>query len=158
MLLDRLNKNRTLILIYSVFGCQAVRLRRERAQSLIEFAVIFPILVLMLAGIVEIGFLYYTSYTLENASREGARFAVALEDLVENDTRVLDRVDNLLSASSFFSEFIGSTTNNGITDCNVSDQVTVNVSGTYNFVALRLLGLTNISLSFPTSMRYELCE
>lgn len=144
--------------INSVPSCQPVRLRRERAQSLVEFAMIFPILVLMLAGITEIGFLYYTSYTVENASREGARIAVTLEDLVANDARVLNRVDNLIPASRFFNGFIGSATNNGISNCNVTDQVTVTVSGNYNFVALRLLGLTSIHLSFPTSMRYELCD
>jgi Flp pilus assembly protein TadG len=137
---------------------QPIRLHRERAQSLVEFAMIFPILVLMLAGIMEIGFLYYASYTVENASREGARIAVTLEDLVANDARVLDRVDNLIPASSFFSGFVGNTTNNGITDCDTNDEVTVTVSGNYNFVSLKLLGLTSIHLSFPTSMRYELCE
>ena len=130
---------------------------RERAQSLVEFAIIFPILLLMLAGITEIGFLYYASYTVENASREGARIAVTLEDLEANDDRVVLRVDNLIPSTPFFSGFT-SVTNNGITDCSVNDEVTVTVAGTYNFVALRLLGLTNINLSFPTSMRYEICD
>lgn len=131
---------------------------RERAQSLVEFAFIFPILLLFLAGITEIGFMYYTSYTIENASREGARIAVTLEDLDSNDARVLLRVEDLIPATGFFSGFHGGITNNGISDCSVNDEVTVVVSGNYNFIALRLLGLTSIPLSFPTSMRYELCD
>lgn len=130
---------------------------RERAQSLVEFAIIFPILLLFLAGITEIGFMYYTSYTIENASREGARIAVTLEDLVANDARVVLRVEDLIPSTAFFSGFTN-ISNNGITDCSVNDEVTVTVAGNYNFIALRLLGLTSISLSFPTSMRYELCN
>lgn len=134
------------------------RQKSERAQSLVEFAMIFPILVIMLAGITEIGFMYYASYTIENASREGARVAVTLEDLVANDARVLDRVDDLIPGTRFFTGFIGHTTNNAITNCATTDQVTVTVSGTYNFVAMKLIGLTSIPLSFPTTMRYELCD
>lgn len=130
--------------------------RREGGQSLVEFAIIFPILLLMLAGITEIGFMYYASYTIENASREGARIAVTLDDLAANDGRVVLRVQNLIPSTAFFSGF-NSITNNGITDCSVNDEVTVTVAGNYNFVSLRLLGLTNINLSFPTTMRYELC-
>ncbi len=131
--------------------------RGERGQSLVEFAVLFPILLLMLAGIAEIGFMYITAYTVENASREGARMAVTLNTLETNDARVIGRVEDLIPATGFYTGFHGGTTNNGISDCSINDQVTVTVTGNYNFVALKLLGLTSIQLSFPTTMRYELC-
>jgi Flp pilus assembly protein TadG len=55
------------------------RLRRgnsERGAELIELALIFPILALMFAGIVEFGILFQRYLVVSNAAREGARIAV----------------------------------------------------------------------------------
>jgi len=50
------------------------RRSRERGQSMVEMALTFPILLLVLAGTVEIG-IYYNNYlTLVDATRESARF------------------------------------------------------------------------------------
>jgi len=131
---------------------------RERGQSLLEFAIIFMILILMLAGITEIGFLYVTMHTVQNASREGARIAVTLDDLAANDARVLGRVEALIPATDFYAGFHGGTTVNAIADCAVNDEVTVVVTGDYDFVVMDLVGLTTLDLSFPTTMRYERCD
>jgi Flp pilus assembly protein TadG len=55
----------------------AARMRREerRGQALVEFALVFPILVLILLGIFEVGRLVFAYNTLGNAAREGARVA-----------------------------------------------------------------------------------
>ncbi len=47
-------------------------LRREQAQSLVEFALLLPFLLLLLLGTVEIGRSFRTYITLTNAAREGA--------------------------------------------------------------------------------------
>lgn len=41
-----------------------------------EFAIIFPVLLLILAGIVDLGNAFFTELRLANAAREGARAAV----------------------------------------------------------------------------------
>ena len=46
----------------------------EKGTSIVEFAVIFPLLFLLIFGIVEFGVLMYDKAILTNASREGARF------------------------------------------------------------------------------------
>jgi len=53
-----------------------VRLRSQRSQALIEFALVSPVLLLLLFGVVDLGraILYYD--TLNHAAREGARAAV----------------------------------------------------------------------------------
>ena len=51
---------------------------RHRGQSLVEFALILPTMLLMLVGLIDFGFLFYTNMTLEYASREGARVGSAL--------------------------------------------------------------------------------
>jgi Flp pilus assembly protein TadG len=45
---------------------------------MIEFALILPILLLFLFGIIEISILYSDQYVLNSASREGARYGIAL--------------------------------------------------------------------------------
>jgi Flp pilus assembly protein TadG len=55
----------------------ATRIRQggRRGQALVEFALIFPVLVLLLLGIFEVGRLVFAYNTLGNAAREGARVA-----------------------------------------------------------------------------------
>ena len=43
-------------------------------QSLVEFALIIPILLLLVMGALELGRLFYIKVTLHNAAREGAYY------------------------------------------------------------------------------------
>jgi Flp pilus assembly protein TadG len=59
---------------------QRKRRRGDRGQSLVEFALVIPLFLLILFGILEFGFLLYSRITLINATREGARTAVTQVD------------------------------------------------------------------------------
>lgn len=48
----------------------------ERGSQLIEFALVFPMLLLVMLGIIDFGFLFQRYEVLTNAAREGARVAV----------------------------------------------------------------------------------
>jgi hypothetical protein len=48
---------------------------RERGQSMVEMALAFPILLIMLVGAIEIGMYYNTYLTLVDATREAARYS-----------------------------------------------------------------------------------
>lgn len=50
--------------------------RSERGAELIEFALVFPLLLLVVLGIVDFGFLFQRLEVVTNAAREGARIAV----------------------------------------------------------------------------------
>jgi TadE-like protein len=50
--------------------------RRTRGQSLTEFALILPLLILLLMGILDFGRAIFAFNTLSNAAREGARVAI----------------------------------------------------------------------------------
>lgn len=52
--------------------------RRQRGQSIAEFALILPVLAAMLAATLEFGLAFDADMALETASREGARVAAAL--------------------------------------------------------------------------------
>jgi len=48
---------------------------REKGSVIIEMAIVIPVLLLMLAGIIDLGMLYWEKEVLTNAAREGARAA-----------------------------------------------------------------------------------
>ena len=50
----------------------------ERGQSLVEMAIVLPLLLLILAGAVDLGRAFNNYIIVTNASREGARFASRL--------------------------------------------------------------------------------
>ena len=52
------------------------KLRSESGASAVEFALLLPVLMLILFGIIEFGFALYKQAVLTNASREGARLGI----------------------------------------------------------------------------------
>ena len=62
------------------------RLKSQRGAELIEFALVFPLLLLVLLGIVDFGILFQRYEVLTNATREGARIAI-LPGYVEADVQ-----------------------------------------------------------------------
>ena len=49
--------------------------RSEKGQAMVEMALVLPILLLLVGGIVDFGWLFYNKLALNNAAREGARYA-----------------------------------------------------------------------------------
>jgi len=67
----------------------AQRRERNSGQELVEFAIVFPVLMLLLLGIIEFGRIVYSYNAISNAAREGARLAI----LPANQDEILDVVD-----------------------------------------------------------------
>jgi hypothetical protein len=61
----------------------------QRSQALIEFALVSPVLLLLLFGIVDIGRAVFYFDTLNHAAREGARAAVRASGQLPRNTDVL---------------------------------------------------------------------
>ena len=53
-----------------------LRILSERGAELIEFALVLPLLMLVILGIVDFGFVFQRLEVVTNAAREGARIAV----------------------------------------------------------------------------------
>jgi hypothetical protein len=53
-----------------------MRRRRRRAQALVEFALVAPFFIVALLSLIEFGRAIYTIQILNNAAREGARYAI----------------------------------------------------------------------------------
>lgn len=55
--------------------------RKKRGAAIIEFAVLLPLLLIIVFGIIEFGFLWLQSHYIANAAREGARIAAKLPEV-----------------------------------------------------------------------------
>lgn len=114
--------------------------RRQSGTALVEFAIVLPLLLLLLFGIVEFGLILYDKAVITNATREAARAGI-----VYNPTS-----PNYLAASTIQSNATSNVTKNLIslgsngtpsasvpTGCsNTGDALTVTVSYTYTGLAL----------------------
>lgn len=64
----------------------------ERGASLVEFAVVLPLFLILLFGIIEVGWLFAQQVEVRNAAREGARLAVVdYSDAATMRSEVCDR-------------------------------------------------------------------
>ncbi|WP_296710270.1 TadE family protein [Eubacterium sp.] len=103
------------------------RLKGEKGQDIVEFALVLPILALLLFGIIDYGWIFFNEARIGNAAREGARFAVmnykeaeaskgALTTEAYLKTQVEDNVkdvlpDNLKSPGANLTVTVGKITN-----------------------------------------------
>lgn len=63
-------------------------MNKKKGQALVEFAIILPILIFILAGIIEFGMMLNSYLTIQNASREGARYGI----MGANDSEIIQIV------------------------------------------------------------------
>jgi Flp pilus assembly protein TadG len=56
--------------------------RRNRGNTIVEFALTLPIFILLVIGIVEFGYYFFVQHTLQYATREGMRLALVGRQLV----------------------------------------------------------------------------
>lgn len=78
------------------FTRQGLRAYRERGQALVETAITLPLLLLLLMGIMEFGWYFYNQMSVENGSREGARYAIVNSDSSTLTADVADLVEGIV--------------------------------------------------------------
>jgi|SRR6478609_1199642 len=122
--------------------------RTDRGASAVEFAIVLPVLFLVIAGIVDFGRYFFTQIQVTNAAREGARAAVVLPNPAATDmTAITQRA--LAGVAG-----VPSTAATVLTTCpaaspsNASVRVTANFSWIVMGPAIRLVG-GNWGLSGP---------
>lgn len=83
-------------------GLVRARDRRRRGAAVVEFAVILPLLLTVLFGIIEYGWVFMIRQTLQTAAREGCRVAV-LATSVDPYTDVINRVADVMAPTGLTS-------------------------------------------------------
>ncbi len=104
----------------------AGRCRSERGAELIEFAIVFPVLMLIVAGIADFGMMFRSLEVITNASREGARVGV-LPAYAAADIEA--RVDAYMAASGLAGDDYTVT---------VTDETVATPAGTFTARAVNL--------------------
>lgn len=135
---------------------------REKGASVVEFALVLPVLMMILFGIIEFSFILYDKAIVTNASREGARRGIVFRGIdsgvptVDITGTVADYCANYL-VSLGNSSAASATTVTG--NCAVpGSSLTVTVSYPYSFLVLPnfVSSITgNIILDGTTVMRCE---
>ena len=110
------------------------RWRSERGAELIEFAIVAPILIFIIAGLVDFGMMFRTYEAVTNAAREGARVGV-LPGYDAPDVQA--RVDAYLAAAGLTGTRTTYVTNQTVaTPAGTFAARSVNVQYVYQFAVL----------------------
>lgn len=132
------------------------RLRRDdRGVSSVEFALVLPLLLICLFGVIELGLAWYTKQVITNASREGARAGIVYTEPKMSGSEIQAVVQNYLNNAGFTQPVTISVTGAG---GDSGDQLTVTVSHAYQFNVLPgfVSGVAgNINIDSTTVMRHE---
>jgi TadE-like protein len=75
------------------------RHRGERSQALIEFALVSPVLLLLLFGVIDLGRAIFYYDTLQHAATEGARTAVRASNQLPTNADVLNAVRSQMAGA-----------------------------------------------------------
>ena len=71
-------------------------MKKENGQSAVEFALVLPILLLIVCGILDFGWLFYNQLSVENACREGARVGCVNSQDAQLTQIVTNKVEAIL--------------------------------------------------------------
>ncbi|MCG2621615.1 pilus assembly protein [Arthrobacter sp. I2-34] len=102
-------------------------LRREHGAAAVEFALVLPILLLVVIGIAEFGRAFFTEISLAQAAREGARVMALTQDSGQATAAAI-------TAAPGLNPVLGSGNITMPSTCTEGSQVTVTVS--YSLTAL----------------------
>ena len=69
--------------------------RREGGQSAVELALTLPLLLLLICGMIEMGWLASTRLVLDNITREGVRAGIVATSASANTTAVTSRINGM---------------------------------------------------------------
>jgi Flp pilus assembly protein TadG len=83
----------------SVFRRPPVR-KRSRGQGLVEFALVVPIFMLIVGGIIQFGIIFWGQNTLNQIVRDAGRYAVTEKDcLPASNTDIQNKITSLASGT-----------------------------------------------------------
>ena len=82
---------------FQIFNAERTK-RAKRAQAIVEFMLVVPILLMLLYGIIEVGRLIFIFASVANASRQAARYGAASGEI--NDTAFYQDCDGIRAVAN----------------------------------------------------------
>ena len=130
------------------------KLRSESGASAVEFALLLPVLMMVLFGIIEFGMALYRQAILTNASREGARLGIVQSIPAITTAAINGAIDTYLNNAGITP---GSVSRVIIPGAVTGAPVRVTLTLPYTFAVLPNLTsvVPTINLVARTEMRHE---
>jgi Flp pilus assembly protein TadG len=125
---------------------------REKGQDLVEYALVLPVLLLLIAAIMWFAMLVFSKFTIANAAREGARTGVVYYETED------ERIAAMTAAVLDRALALGLTTDN--LTITFPEERMLRVEVTYDYQLLsglsQALGINNtVTLHTTVTMRME---
>lgn len=76
-----------------------LRQRRERGATIVEFAIVFPLIIMLVMGVAEFSLAFKDWLTINHASREGARAGATAADDISADIQVLTAIEQAVTGA-----------------------------------------------------------
>ena len=129
----------------------------QRGVAAVEFAIVLPILAILLIGIIEFGIVLYNKQVVTNATREGVRAAINPDPKLDESqikNIVVDSASDMLLSTLSVGDVTVTSSNNDFETREFPHNVIVNVTYEHNFLIPGFLGLgTSTNISSRTLMR-----
>jgi hypothetical protein len=125
---------------------------RNKGQTVVEVALIFPLLVLLVGAAIDWGLLLFVSHIVQNAVQEGARWAVTRADIKQSE--IMTQVNDKIPETPLFEEFRNSVS----VSCAVSGGkpfIIVQANGTFRYNFMSLIGFNATTITRRARMQYE---
>ena len=138
----------------AIWGALGRTWMHERGQSLVEFAIILPVMLLLVLGTIDLGMGFKTYIGLTNAAREGVRWiSIHPSDKVGAQNRIASESMRIGLESSVFAEggYVVSFSPDKSSYA-AGDKVTVNVDYDYEMLFGTITGLPKIAFTASSTM------
>jgi len=122
--------------------------KKESGQALVELALVMPLLMLLILGMIEFGWILNGKITITSAAREGARIAVIYESAAMASTAVQSAVSKSSESSSL----------SGVTSVTIFDEIKGSAIVNVNAKIKPIVGFfysEDVNLSAKAEMRIE---
>jgi Flp pilus assembly protein TadG len=110
----------------------------QKGTSAVEFAIVLPLLMVFVFGIIEFGLVFYNKAMVTNASREAARAGIVYRDPPLTVAEIQSVVDDYCGGMLVsFGSSLGAVTTVPSGEClNHGDELVVNVAYQYEFLLI----------------------
>lgn len=125
----------------------------QKGVAGVEFAVVLPLLMLLICGTIEFGVLYYNKQVVTNASREAVRAGIAgANDAAMQQIASTYCGNRLIGLKNAIPSAL---VNVAVTPPDAQNDLTVSVSLNYDLLFGAIIGINQIVVSGQTVMRME---